>query len=441
MAASADFPNAPTRIVCVLGAGLVAGGLIVKSSQALGLLVVSVFALLALALLCSTVTRWPEDRAVAARIFRWTVASFALHLVVGLLIINSSLLNFLGPDALTYDGIARAILSHWSRGLPMPRVPGGKEGFYYLLASIYWMFGPSKWAGVAFNAMLAAALIPIVCDTAYRLFGSAPVKYVPYLFVFVPGMLLWPSQLLKEAPYLFLLAAAANCASRLIRRYSPLPLMILVVLLPALLLFRAEISLAVLAGTMAGVALGRRRLGGGLVGGLVASALVAVVVASGVGSSGYQVAVTTDLEKANAIRGGLSVSAASSFNADADISTTKRALSFLPRGAVSVIFGPFPWQLRGGRQGVVLPDVAAWWLLVAGFWWGLRAARRVDRRWVVAAVPAAATTAVLALSVGNYGILVRERMQILVLVAPIVALGFAARRADRSARLQDVLIS
>lgn len=441
MAVSTEVPGPTARLLCVVGACAVAGVLIVKSSEALGLLVVSVLGLMVLAFLCSTMTRWPEDPAAATRILRWTMASFGVHLLLGMVIVNSSLLNFLGPDALTYDGIARLIVTHWSRGTPLPQVPGGKEGFYYLLASIYWVFGPSKWAGVAFNSLLAAALIPIVSDTAHRLFGVATVKYVPYIFLLVPGMLLWPSQLLKEAPYLFLLAAAANCASRLIHRYSPLPLLMLVVLLPGLLLFRAEISLAVLAGTMAGLALGRRQLGGGLVGGVVASALVALVVSSGVGAGGYQVAVTTDLEKASSFRKSISTGAASGFNEEADISTTRQAIGFFPRGAVSVLFGPFPWQLKGGRQAVVLPDVVAWWVLAAGAWWGLNAARRSDRRWLVLGAPGAATIAVLALSAGNYGILVRERMQVLVLIAPLVALGFASRQASRAGQPQDALVS
>jgi hypothetical protein len=35
----------------------------------------------------------------------------------------------------------------------------------------------------------------------------------------------------------------------------------------------------------------------------------------------------------------------------------------------------------------------------------------------------------IALVVGNYGTIVRERMQILVLLAPVMALGLAVRRA------------
>jgi hypothetical protein len=440
MAASVELSNGWTRTLLILGIGVLAAGLIVLSSPLLALLVVSAVGVMVLAFLCSSLTSWSDDAALATRILRWTMASFGLHLLIGMVIINSSALYFFGPDALTYDGLAKRIVSHWVRGTPLPFLPGGKEGFYYMLAAIYWLLGPSKWGGVALNAILAAALIPIVSDTAYRLFGRATVRYVPYLLVLVPGMLLWPSQLLKEAPYFFLLAAAANCATRLVDHYSPLPLVMLALLLPGLLLFRAQVSFAVLAGMVAGVTLGRRRVVGGLIGGMVAASLVAFVVASGVGSGGYQTAVSTDLEKASHVRQGLS-GAASGFGSDTDISTANQALTFLPKGMLSASVGPFPWQLHGGRQLIVLPDVAAWWVLVVGFWWGVRAARAHDRRWLVVVAPAAAAMAVLALSIGNYGTLVRERMQLLVLIAPVIAFGFAARRASRAQHAEDALVA
>ncbi len=203
------------------------------------------------------------------------MASFAIHLALGLLIINSrSAVTYLGPDALSYDAVARAIVNHWSHGDRMPLLALGKEGYYFLVASLYWIFRPATWAAVALNAALAAALIPIVSDTTNRLFGRAAARYVPAVLLLVPGMLLWPSQLLKEAPFFFLLAVAANCAVRLVNKYSPLPLLVLVAVLPSMLWFRAQLSLAVIAGVLAGIVFGHRDLVVGVVGGLVAVALI-----------------------------------------------------------------------------------------------------------------------------------------------------------------------
>lgn len=431
MAAAAQYAGPLTKLACVVGGGLAAGLLVVKPGPAIGLFTVTAAGGMALLVLSDRLTRSFDDPEARARIQRWTMVSFAIHLALGLVIINTSAVYFFGPDATAYHGKAGQILDHWSHGATLPLLPAGKEGYYYLLASVYWLFGPFTWAGVALNAALAAALVPVVSDTAHRLFGSATVRYVPVILLLVPGMILWPSQLLKESPFLFLLAVAANCAARLVKRYSPWPLLLLVVLLPGLLTFRAQLSFAILTGLVAGLVFGRQKLVGGLIGGLVASVLVTGVVASGIGSGGYQTAVASNLERANEVRRGSATEAASGFVAEADISSADRALRFLPIGLVAVSVGPLPWQLSGGRQLVVIPDVFAWWVLVMGFWWGQRAARARGRHWLVLATPALAAMIVIALSIGNYGTMVRERMQILVLLAPVVALGLAERRDSR----------
>lgn len=432
MVAAAPFAGPLTTVAFILGGGVVAGFLVVRPGPAIGLLTVVALGGMALLVLSNRLTRTLEDPDARSRILRWTLVSFSVHLAIGLMIINTSAVNFFGPDATAYHGKAGQILEHWSEGGRLPRLPGGKEGYYYLLASVYWLFGPFTWAGVALNAVLAAALIPIVSDTTHRLFGDAAVRYVPMILLLVPGMVLWPSQLLKEAPFLFLLAVAANCATRLTRRYSPWPLLLLVVLLPGLLTFRAQLSFAILTGLVVGLVVGRQRLVGGLIGGLMASVMVTGVVASGIGSGGYQTAVASNLERANEVRRGSATEAASGFVVEADISSADRALKFLPIGLVAVSIGPLPWQLNGARQLVVIPDVLAWWVLVVGLWWGQKVARARGRHWLVLATPALAATIVIALSIGNYGTMVRERMQILVLVAPVVALGLAERRRRRS---------
>jgi len=441
LAGAASVEHRPAHLAIGLGA-LGAGTLVALRGPAVGLLAVSTFGILALIVLSQRLIRWPDDRRAQVFVLRWAIASFAIHLVVGMAIISSrTAVNYLGPDAHTYQIQAARIAAHWSRGYPMPFLPGGKEGYYYVLGAIYWVFGRSPWGGVALNAVMAGALVPILSDSTCRLFGRAAARYVPMILLLVPGMIVWPSQLLKEAPFVFLTAVAANCAVRLVDRYSLRPLLVLAVVLPALLWFRAQLGFAVLAGVMVGIVLGRRQLAIGIAGGLLAAALIAGAVAAGVGSSGYQAAVSTDLQQANDVRRGLAVGARSGFSGDADISTSNRALSYLPRGLLVVLLGPFPWQLHGARQLVVIPDITAWWVLLLGLWWGQRAARRRGRSWLVLVAPAAATAAVLALVLGNYGILVRERVQILVLLAPVMAVGFEQRQRARSAQADAVVVA
>jgi len=420
-------------VAALIAVGVASGGLVGRHSAAVGLLALVVVGILAIVATTQVlIGRLDEPEAVVV-VRRWALASLGVHLAVGLIVVNSgTLTNFLGPDALTYDSLATQIAGHWSHGTAMPSLPAGKEGYYYVLAVVYWVFGHSTWAGVALNAMLAALLVPIVSDTTWRLFGRSAARYATAIVVVVPGIVLWTSQLLKEASFVFLVAVAANCAVRLVHRYSAGPLVVLAMVIPVLLSFRSQLGFAIGVGIFAGIVLGRGEVAGGLVGGLLVAALAAVVVGLGVGSSGYDTAVGSNLKQANAARQGLAA-ADSGFASQTDISSTPRAVIFLPLGLVTVAVGPFPWQLHGTRQLVAVPDILAWWVLAAAFWWGQRAARQRGRQWLVLFIPAVAVAAVLALIIGNFGTVVRERMQVLVLLAPIMALGLAERRARRDA--------
>lgn len=429
-------------LVLLLGAlGCVAmGGFVVTRNSVIPLTCVVVLGIIALLVLDDGLIRWPDDPDAQARIVKWTLAALAVHLAVGLLITSSeALVGYLGPDARTYNFGARAIVDHWNTGVPMPSLPAGKEGFYFVLAAVYWAFGASTFGGVALNAVFGAALVPVVSDTTHRLFGPAAARYAAPLVVLVPGMIIWTSQLLKEACFLLLLALAANAAARLVDRVSPLPVLVLGLSLPALLTMRGQVGLVMLGGLVLGSVLGRKAVSGGLFGAALAAGVVALVVGLGVGASGYGKAVGTNLQEANAVRQNLAASASSGFETETDISTVGRALSFLPQGLLVATIGPFPWQLVGARQLPAIPDVVAWWYLVAVCCTGVAAARRTSgRRVLVIVVPAVAALAVIALVVGNYGTIVRERMQVLVLLAPVMALGIATRRARREAAGEPV---
>lgn len=417
------------RIIAAMAVGAILGGLIAQRFSLIGVIALLPLGVMLLAALTHGLGRSSDDPEASARLLRWTLASFALHLVVGFVIIGShSLRLYLGGDSFTYHQGALGILDHWKNGVPAPTFSAGKEGYYYLLAGLYFIFGPSTWAGVALNALFGAALVPLTADTTRRLFGSAAARYAPLVMVLTPGLILWPAQLLKEAPFLVLLALAANSAVRLAERFSPWPLLVLALSLPAMLAIRGQLALAIVGGLIIGIVFSREHVVGGAIGAVVATALVAGVITLGVGSSGYQSAVSTNLQQANQVRQGLSQSTASGFETDADISTVNHAVTFLPIGLTIVSVGPFPWQLAGARQLVVIPDVIAWWLYVAAIWWSRTAARRIAGRGaLVLVIPAITMLGVLSLVVGNYGTLVRERMGVLVLLAPLVALGISVR--------------
>jgi 4-amino-4-deoxy-L-arabinose transferase-like glycosyltransferase len=374
------------------------------------------------------------DEDAHARLVRWSVGAFLAHLAFGLVVVKSgALTRYLGPDALTYHAFAGAIVSHWTDGTALPRLVGGKEGFFYLLAGIYWVFGAHMAGGMAFNAALGGCLVPLVTDTTRRLFGPAAARYAAPLVVLLPGLFLWSSQLLKEAPVLALLALAANCAVRIGERVSLGATMTLVTAVALLLAFRGPVGLVAGAGIVGGVVLGRKELVSGLAtAGIVVGLMAAFVVVGGVGQSGYQTSVASNLAEASVTRQNLALAAESGFGADRDTSTSGRALAYLPIGMFSITLGPFPWQGGSVRQLASLPDVVVWWWLLPVLWRGyVEGRRRIGRRVMTVVLPAVTTWSLLALVISNYGLVSRERVQVVVLLAPLLALGLASRSERR----------
>ena len=62
--------------------------------------------------------------------------------------------------------------------------------------------------------------------------------------------------------------------------------------------------------------------------------------------------------------------------------------------------------------------------------------RRHNRRVFILLIPALITASMLSLLIGNFGTVVRERMQVVVLLVPIVSMGLALRAANRRERSQ-----
>jgi len=285
---------------------------------------------------------------------------------------------------------------------------------------------------------LAAALVPLLTDMTRRLFGDRRAWFVAPLAVLMPGLFVWTSQLLKESTMLFLLVVATYCAVRLIERITVGPLVVLGIALSLAFTVRSAVALVFVVGLLSGIAFGKGELVGGLATVLGALAALAVLIlVLGIGYSGYEYASSSSLERTNGVRQSSSRTA-SGFASTADISTPKRALTYLPLGMAAVGLGPFPWQIGTARQLPAAIDVAVWWALLPSLWRGGRAGWRIaKRRVLVLILPAVATLAVVGLAVANYGTIVRERTQVVVVLLPLIALGLSERASGRSPESRD----
>jgi 4-amino-4-deoxy-L-arabinose transferase-like glycosyltransferase len=428
-----------SRSVAVLGAATVLGASVVFLGSIAALVTLTVLSLLALPLLVSWLVD-PIGPDARTRVLRWTIAGFFAHLVFGLAVFNlSGVFSALRSDALTYHGLAQAITNSWTSDSPGPHLPAGKEGYYYLLAAIYRVFGPHPAAGLVVNAALASALVPILTDLTRRLFGPHAARYAGPLIVLMPGVFIWTSQLLKEAAILFLVAVTASAAVRLSNKVTVAPLLAAAGGLALLFTFRGPVALVMGGGVVAGLVLSKRELFAGLSTALSTLALIALTVVSlGVGYSGFQNATSSDLGQAHIVRQDLARSANTGFDHEVDISTTRGAFSYLPVGLFNFVLGPFPWQIQGVGQLAMGPDVLVWWFLLPSLWRGLTTGFRTKgRAALVLVLPALISTVMLALVIGNFGTVVRERAQVVVLLVPFIALGLALRAARSGPARQE----
>ena len=353
------------------------------------------------------------------------------HMAIGLLINASrTLTSLIGPDVYTYHRDAINLLAHQRDGAPAPFMPSGKEGFYYGLAWLYGLFGPHKAAALAVIATCAALVLPITADATRRLFGVGRDRSLGPMLIVLPGFAVWTSHLLREAPIVLCIVILLNCAVRLSQRASAVTLAVTAATGAVLLTLRANVAVVLLGAIILGIVLGRRHLIQGFsTAGATIGVVALLVLAGGLGLQGYQQISQTDLEQVNVLRGDLATTANSGFRDEADVSTTTGALSYLVIGLPTFLFGPFPWQVAGNRLLPGMLEAMSVWFLVPSLRRGIRRSwAQVRRQTLVILVPALFLALGLALLTGNFGIIVRERVQVLVLLLPLIALGRAPNR-------------
>jgi multidrug transporter EmrE-like cation transporter len=112
-----------------------------------------------------------------------------------------------------------------------------------------------------------------------------------------------------------------------------------------------------------------------------------------------------------------------------------RTLQYLPTGIAYALFAPFPWSTGRTLDLLTVPEMIAWYVLLA---FALATLWRERRRWrelVGVSLFCAGLLAVLALAEGNYGTLFRHRAMaipfVVMIAMPALVDGVAAARAGR----------
>lgn len=309
-------------------------------------------------------------------------------------------------------------------GLPIP----GTGFLRVLTGAVYAIFGSDRFTGFIIFGMLSL----VGCWFFYRAFVAAVPngdhKRYAVLVFFWPSLLFWPSAIGKEAWMILSLGLASWGAANLYRRHANGFVMLGLGILGAAMP-RPHIAIVVLAAAAVGLTMaslfgagaGGRRVGAitkvaGVLFLMVAGSLLAPKVATflnidDVGGSGFSESLEDVSQQTS--QGG------SSFTAP-EISSPVD----YPWALITVLFRPFPYEISGGATAV---SAAEGVLLVILMFVSARKlvrlpAELVRNAYVAYAAAFAFMFVYVFAFIGNFGILARQRSQLLPFLFVLIAL-------------------
>lgn len=316
-------------------------------------------------------------------------------------------------------------------------IPGW--GMYQLVGYIYYIFGPSIYIAQSFCAVFGAATAPFVYFCAKQIYNNRRVAQISAIAIALyPSFILWSSQMLKDGLIIFLLVVAMTMVLQIQKKFSYLPLVILLFSMLGILTLRFYIFYMVLFA-----------VAGSFVVGLNATSVrsivrnTAVVVLLGVGltylgvirTAGTDFDQYADLSRIQASRADLSTTS-SGFGEEIDVGTTQGAITALPIGFSYLMFAPFPWQMSSFRQVFTLPEVLLWWslipLLISGLIYSLKNRLRSS---IPILIFSLMLTIAYSIFQGNVGTAYRQRTQIQVFLFIFIAVGWSMWRERKENKI------
>lgn len=344
-------------------------------------------------------------------------------------------------DAQGYHGAGRIIAESLRSGSLAFDTGGGGEGtqaINVLTGAVYTVIGPTKLGGFfVFSWMSFLGLYLFFLAYRTALPQGDHHRYAVLLF-FLPTLVFWPSSLGKEAAMMATLGIAVYGAARLLERQR-YGFLLLALGLASTGLVRPHLSVLVLAALVAGYLLRRtpgpqgRMLGGAKVFGIAALLLLGVVVAGR-----FQDYFNLDELSSDSVNTLIENTADKSTGGESDYNAQSAVQKpwTLPQATLAVLVRPFPFEasnlpsLATSMEGVAIVALFAvsWRRVVA-------AIRQAPRSPYVVLVMSYTLFYIVAFStIGNFGILARQRSLVFPFLVVLVTLPPAPARRDVDSR-------
>lgn len=365
---------------------------------------------------------------------RLLAAAAIVKLVIGTLVRYAVVFGVYGgvADATGYHGAGRLIANSLRRGDFAVDLGGGSEGtraINLITGLIYTVTGPTKLGGFLVFSWLAFIGLFLIYR-GYRLaFPEGDHRRFALLLFFLPTVVFWPSSLGKEAWMMFTLGIAVYGAARLFAQ-RPFGFVLLGAGLAGMGVVRPHFAVLIFAGVCMGYLLRRSRPGRPMKPlGIVVLVVVGLLVVTRFQSyfnlddlSGTSVEQLLEQTQSKSTKGG------SSFDA-VGVSTNPL---LLPVAAFSVLFRPFPFEANNAQALVAsLEGVALAAVFVArrrSLWASLR--RSVHSPFLALCMVYSLLFIVGFSSIGNFGILTRQRSLLYPLIVVLLTVP-EVRRHDR----------
>ena len=376
-------------------------------------------------------------------LLRLVLTAFALRVTVALGFELLPELRLFHEDANGYEAIGIRLAESW-RGRAPPYPLGTKNvGFFYVSGALAYAFGGFALNVAMFNSVVGSLTVFLIYRLARKLFHVTVARLASMLVAYAPSMILWSGIALKDALATCLIVIALSACVSVKEKVTlkavagiVLPMVAMQPILFYIVYFMAFAVVLSLAMDRGGKVLGRlyKQV-------IVAVAVIGLFTILGLSGRAVEGAEAFDLKWASGYRRGMMVSANSGYGLEADISTPKGALAFLPEGFATLLLAPFPWQMTSFRALVAAPETICWWLLVPAT---LRGIAFTVRRKFSAASPLmlfmVSLTAVYSITQGNVGAAFRQRAQIFVFLFIFTAVGWYVKKCRQAGLDPQILL-
>lgn len=380
----------------------------------------------------------PEEAAFLRRTYLATLGLRAvLAVFLNIYSEQSSFATAFWGDSATYDHKGFALALYWSGELWVdPKVTSAASGwgFYYFVASFYYLFGRNQLLVQLVNATMGSITLLVIYAIAREIFDTRVARWAALFMAYFPQMIFWSSAMYKDTAIMLCIGLCIYYVVRLGKQFTLRSLIGFILAALALLTLRFYVFYMVAFATIGSFLFTQRR---GLLGNVVAQAtLVALFVAAFSFAAGRETverqAEFFDLKRVQITRADQANLGASAFAGRGDVSTSQGALAALPVGLVYLLFAPFPWSISGLRQILTLPETLVWYALMPAFVRGLAySVRHRLRETLPILVFAGLLTGAYAIFQGNVGTAYRQRTQITMFFFIFMGVGLVRKQDAR----------